>query len=118
MIESSVQPHFKSLERNLYLILLRHVAVMVGNSSSGILEMPSFCKPTVNIGDRQKGRIYAESVFNCKPEAAAIRREIVRALNTDCSTASNPYGDGYASELIAAKLREFKPNIKKTFWEM
>lgn len=63
---------FKSLGVVRYLSVMRQVAAVVGNSSSGLLEAPSFGIPTLNIGDRQKGRIAAQSVFNCTPDKNAI----------------------------------------------
>ncbi len=64
---------------------------VVGNSSGGIIEVPSAGIPTVNIGDRQKGRIAADSVINCPAEARAIAAAISRALTLDCSQVTNPY---------------------------
>lgn len=91
---------FSSLGHLTYLSLLREVDVMIGNSSSGIYEMPSFRKPTVNIGDRQKGRIMADSVINCLPQASDIVAAIKRALKLDCTAVVNPYGDGESSGRI------------------
>lgn len=72
---------FQSLGRQRYLALLRHAVVMVGNSSSGIIEAPSFRLPVVNIGDRQKGRLRASNVIDVPfPTPLLIRRALSRAL--------------------------------------
>ena len=72
-----------SLGMRLYLSVMKFASAVIGNSSSGILEAPSFKVPTVNIGDRQKGRIQAASTLNCAPDASAIRQTIGRALSPD-----------------------------------
>lgn len=87
-----------------YFSALSHVHIVVGNSSSGILEAPSFGTPTVNIGDRQRGRLRSPSVIDCCPERSSIRAAIDQAFAMDCSGLTNPYGDGHASERIAAVL--------------
>ncbi len=87
-----------------YLNALKHVDAVVGNSSSGIYEVPSFGIATVNIGDRQKGRLEAASVINCPAEKEAIIQAIHRALREDFVGTKNPYGDGRASERIIQVL--------------
>jgi UDP-N-acetylglucosamine 2-epimerase (non-hydrolysing)/GDP/UDP-N,N'-diacetylbacillosamine 2-epimerase (hydrolysing) len=97
------------------------VDAVVGNSSSGLYEAPSFRKPTVNIGDRQKGRLQASSVINCRPEAGDIRRALQEALNKDCSDSVNPYGDGNSSSRIFDTLKRFPDlngMLKKKFYEI
>ncbi len=89
-----------SLGPTLYPNLLRHVDAVVGNSSSGLYEAPSFGIPTVNIGDRQKGRLRAQSVIDVADDAQAITAAIRRALAMDASGVTNPYGDGRASGRI------------------
>lgn len=74
-----------------YFSALRCVKAVVGNSSSGIIEVPSAGIPTVNIGDRQRRRIAADSVIDCPAESEAIAAAISRALQTDCSATVNPY---------------------------
>ena len=78
-----------------YLSAMKYATAVIGNSSSGIVEAPSFKIPTVNIGDRQKGRIQAASTLNCLPDANAIRQTIGRALSPafqeSLSGISNPY---------------------------
>ena len=80
-----------SLGRKRYHSALHCVKAVVGNSSSGIVEVPSWKIPTVNIGLRQEGRIAAESVINCPAEAGAIADAIEKALKMDCSGVQNPY---------------------------
>jgi UDP-N-acetylglucosamine 2-epimerase (non-hydrolysing)/GDP/UDP-N,N'-diacetylbacillosamine 2-epimerase (hydrolysing) len=104
-----------------YLSAIHHVDVVVGNSSSGLLEVPSFKKPTVNIGDRQKGRVEAASVITVPAEATCIYDAIQRALQLDCSKVENPYGDGHATERIVAALvavGEPKALLKKRFFDL
>lgn len=95
----------RSLGASRYFSALTHVDAVIGNSSSGLYEAPSFLKPTVNIGDRQEGRLKARSVIDCRGERAAIGAAIHRAFVLDCSGVVNPYGDGRASERIVAVLR-------------
>ena len=80
-----------SLGAARYFSALRCVKAVVGNSSSGIIEVPSAGFPTVNIGNRQAGRVAASSVINCEPTAVEIHAAISRALTMDCSTVYNPY---------------------------
>ena len=80
-----------SLGLKRYLSALRYVQCVIGNSSSGIIEVPSFHIPTLNIGDRQKGRLAAESVINCGTGVHEITDGLKKALNLDCSNTSNPY---------------------------
>jgi UDP-N-acetylglucosamine 2-epimerase (non-hydrolysing)/GDP/UDP-N,N'-diacetylbacillosamine 2-epimerase (hydrolysing) len=95
---------FESLGPLRYLSLMSQVDMVVGNSSSGLYETPSFHKPTVNVGDRQRGRLRAASVIDCAPEAEQIRATIERAFTLDCSQVVNPYGDGHAADKIVARL--------------
>jgi UDP-hydrolysing UDP-N-acetyl-D-glucosamine 2-epimerase len=99
---------FVNLDAVTYWSLLRSVDVMVGNSSSGIMETASFALPTVNIGMRQKGRERAANVLDAEPEAAAILAQIgiARSVAFRASLAgmTNPYGDGHASERIVEVL--------------
>jgi UDP-N-acetylglucosamine 2-epimerase (non-hydrolysing)/GDP/UDP-N,N'-diacetylbacillosamine 2-epimerase (hydrolysing) len=97
---------YHSLGSVRYLSTLAAVDVVVGNSSSGIIEAASFHKPSVNIGDRQRGRVRPSSVMDCDVERGAIAGAIVRALESDCSGVFNPYGDGHSAALVAQKLSE------------
>ncbi|MBP7529882.1 MAG: UDP-N-acetylglucosamine 2-epimerase (hydrolyzing) [Syntrophorhabdaceae bacterium] len=112
---------FTSLGQVLYLSLLGQVDAVVGNSSSGIYEVPSFGKPTVNIGDRQKGRLTAASVINCEPAARQVREAIEKAFSMDCSRIENPYGDGQSSARIVEIIKgiqDFPALVKKRFIDL
>jgi len=88
-----------------YFAALTYMDVVVGNSSSGLYEAPSFGIPTVNVGDRQAGRLRAESVFDCPPQRDAIGAAVTRALGRGRKPTTNPYGDGHAVERIVAVLK-------------
>jgi UDP-N-acetylglucosamine 2-epimerase (non-hydrolysing)/GDP/UDP-N,N'-diacetylbacillosamine 2-epimerase (hydrolysing) len=112
---------YPSLGQRLYLSLMAQVDAVVGNSSSGLYEAPSFGKPTVNIGDRQKGRLQAASVINCEAVAAKIGAAISEALSRDFSGTVNPYGDGDSSRRILAELKRVKDPralLKKHFHDL
>ncbi len=112
---------YTSLGQLRYLSLVSVIDVVVGNSSSGLYEVPSFHKPTVNIGDRQKGRLQASSILNCKPETSYIVKTIREALKKDCSPTVNPYGDGNSSKKIITILNEipdYKVLLKKQFFDI
>lgn len=116
---------FSSLGMTRYLSALKYAAMVIGNSSSGLIEAPSFGIPTVNIGDRQRGRLRAESVIDCEPEREAIYKAMEKAGSAEfqniCKHASNPYGDGRATEkIIDAVLQMFgKPiDLKKKFYDI
>lgn len=96
--------HRGSLGSRLYFSAVAAADVVVGNSSSGLYEVPSFGTPTVDIGDRQKGRLRASSVIHCAPTRDAIAAAIAQALAMDASGAFNPYGDGHSSARIAAVI--------------
>tara|TARA_B100000886_G_scaffold340529_1_gene310874 strand:- start:5419 stop:6582 length:1164 start_codon:yes stop_codon:yes gene_type:complete len=113
---------FKSLGQISYLSALKYCSCVIGNSSSGIIEAPSFKVPTVNIGDRQRGRIIAASVVNCKPIKSDILNAIKKVLSDDfskniVSKTINPYGQGNASKKIISvlKRKNLKNIIKKKF---
>jgi GDP/UDP-N,N'-diacetylbacillosamine 2-epimerase (hydrolysing) len=101
---------FRSLPRDKYLALMSAASVMVGNSSSGLIEAPSFRLPAVNIGIRQEGRDRAENVIDVGHDKEKIKAAIRKALNDKkflnrVKNCLNPYGDGKASERIVAILR-------------
>jgi UDP-hydrolysing UDP-N-acetyl-D-glucosamine 2-epimerase len=105
------RPHtraFTSLGQTNYLSLMAHADAVVGNSSSGLYEAPTLKTPTVNIGDRQKGRLQASSVINCPADAAAIARAIQQAYQLDTRETVNPYGNGDASAKIVAILESLE----------
>jgi UDP-hydrolysing UDP-N-acetyl-D-glucosamine 2-epimerase len=99
---------YVNLDSITYWSLLREVNVMVGNSSSGIMESASFGLPTVNVGLRQKGRERARNVLDAEPEAALILARIAEARSPAFREAldgmANPYGDGHAAERIVQVL--------------
>jgi UDP-hydrolysing UDP-N-acetyl-D-glucosamine 2-epimerase len=110
-----------SLGQQVYLSTLSQVDAVVGNSSSGLYEAPSFNTPTVNIGDRQKGRLQAVSVINCRPERSEIEKAIREAVTRDCSATVNPYGNGGSAERIMAVLKQIRDPqalLKKSFFDM
>jgi GDP/UDP-N,N'-diacetylbacillosamine 2-epimerase (hydrolysing) len=115
---------FASLGQLRYLSCVAQVDAVIGNSSSGLTEVPTFKKPTINIGDRQKGRIQAQSVINCLPLSSDIKNAIQKSYANDFISSlrnlENPYGDGGASERIVRILRsvEFKGLIKKSFYDL
>ena len=98
----------ESLGHELYFSVMAHAGVMVGNSSSGLIEAPSFQLPVVNVGDRQRGRMRARNVIDVAPRAAAvsaaIRRASSPAFRRSLRGLRNPYGTGRASQRIAATL--------------
>ncbi|PSL35866.1 UDP-N-acetylglucosamine 2-epimerase [Chitinophaga ginsengisoli] len=115
---------FPSLGQKRYLSLIPYVKAVVGNSSSGIIEVPSFRIPTLNIGDRQGGRMAAESVIQVAPDEASIKQGLKKALSSEfrefCRQVNNPYGDGQTTGKIIDKLGQFIEikNIKKKFYDL
>ena len=109
---------FASLGQIRYLSLMSVVDAVVGNSSSGLYEAPSFKIPTVNIGERQSGRLAAASVVHCPAERGAIALALARAVSMDCRSVVNPYGDGHSAGRIVGVLRaqhESAMQVRKTF---
>lgn len=100
----------KSLGQLRYLSLLKNSDIMVGNSSSGILESASFCLPTVDIGDRQKGRMSPQNVIHCNCVESEIFDTILKAISEEFRRGIlgyvNPYGDGRAAIRIADIIEE------------
>lgn len=111
---------FDSLGSDRYHSLLGLSGAVVGNSSSGLYEAPSFGVPTVNIGDRQLGRERAATVIDVAPTEAAIAAGIERALAMPRGGTDNPYGDGHATERIVEVLRRSRPSelLRKRFHEV
>ncbi len=110
-----------SLGQLRYLSAVAKVDAVVGNSSSGLLEVPSLKTPTVNIGERQKGRLRASSVIDCRPDAEQITTAIRKAFELDCTTTMNPYGDGKTAPRIVKTLKAIgSPSslIKKHFFDL
>lgn len=109
-----------SLGSELFINALQNVDAIVGNSSSGLYEAPSFGVPTVNIGDRQKGRLRAASVIDCVPERQAIHAAINNALARGRQPTVNPYGNGHAAERmldILHRIPDFGGLINKPFFD-
>lgn len=115
---------FTSLGQLRYLSALQYVDAMVGNSSSGLAEAPSFQIGTINIGDRQKGRIKADSVIDCKPDKKDIEQAFKRLYSNEFQESlklvKNPYGDGIASKEIVKVLKSVDLDniLKKSFFDM
>ncbi len=115
---------FESLGQLRYLSCLSHVDAVVGNSSSGILEVPSFKKATINIGDRQKGRLCAQSVINSSNKSSDIEKSIKKIYKQEFRRAlekcSNPYGEGGSSKKIINILEgiDFDALKRKPFFDL
>ncbi len=117
---------YDSLGIQRYLSLMKYAAFVIGNSSSGIVEAPCFGIPTINIGDRQKGRLRADSVIDCGPEREAISKSIKKAVSEEFQAAAaktvNPYGDGDTAKHIVETVKLFLKsgniNLKKRFYDI
>lgn len=107
-----------SLGQLRYLSAVKHAAAVVGNSSSGIIEVPSFQVPTVNLGERQRGRLAANSVLSCHSTTQAIIETLQTALQSDQSQVINPYGKGKASEAILEQLKQANLSAVKVFYDL
>ncbi len=129
MVEDFVAAHprsraFPSLGQKRYLSALQFVDGVMGNSSSGIAEAPSFKTGTINIGDRQKGRLSATSVIDCKPNREDIAQALGRLFDPEfrrsLESVVNPYGDGGACSKIIAVLRRhpLEGLLKKSFYNI
>jgi GDP/UDP-N,N'-diacetylbacillosamine 2-epimerase (hydrolysing) len=114
MVKQFVQAHpnaraYTSLGQLRYISCIAQVDGVVGNSSSGLMEVPSFKKGTINIGDRQLGRLQAESVINCEPTRASIQSALQRLFSVDfqetLSRVVNPYGQVCASAKVVDVLK-------------
>jgi GDP/UDP-N,N'-diacetylbacillosamine 2-epimerase (hydrolysing) len=115
---------FTSLGQLRYLSALQYVDAMVGNSSSGLAEAPSFKIGTINIGDRQKGRIMANSVINCSSDKESISEVFERLYSSEfyekLKSTVNPYGDGSASLKIIEEIKkiDLENILKKSFFDL
>ena len=115
---------FVSLGQLKYLSALQYVDVIVGNSSSGLLEAPSFKIGTINIGDRQKGRIKAKSIIDCSPNSRGIKQAFIkiysRKFQEQLKKVKNPYGNKCASKQIIKVIKKIKLNniLKKKFYDL
>jgi GDP/UDP-N,N'-diacetylbacillosamine 2-epimerase (hydrolysing) len=114
-----------SLGATRYLSAMKHCEMVVGNSSSGIAETPSLHVPTINIGDRQKGRLMADSVICCPTKAESIIEAMRLASSAEwrarLADVVNPYGSGETSkeivEILAQRLKQGKLSVKKAFFD-
>lgn len=130
LIDEYVKAHpekstaFFSMGQRKYLSAMNYCGAVIGNSSSGIIEAPSLNVPTVNIGDRQKGRIQADSVINCQPVASEIIKSIEIALKcrTLKSQTVNPYeGKNTHNEIVDIIKHQMNNNglsLKKQFYDL
>lgn len=117
---------YSSLGIERYLSILKNAVFIMGNSSSGIIEAPSLKVPTINIGDRQKGRLRAYSVIDCEAKLQEINVAISKALSEEfrekVKETFNPYEQGNTSEKIVSTIKEFlledKINLKKHFFDV
>ncbi|XPF93797.1 UDP-N-acetylglucosamine 2-epimerase [Colwellia sp. RE-S-Sl-9] len=114
----------ESMGQLRYLSAMKLASLVIGNSSSGIIEAPSCKVATVNIGDRQKGRLSAESVIHCKGDESSIYQAIQYALSEKIQSTLdhviNPYGNGQASEKIVQQLVdcELVQHTQKVFYDL
>lgn len=115
---------FKNLGQLNYLSCIQFIDGVVGNSSSGLIEVPSFKKGTINIGDRQKGRLQAASVIQCEPEKesimAGINRLYSKEFQNSLSNVENFYGNGGATEKIFDVIKNISTDkiMKKAFYDL
>lgn len=111
-----------SLGQVRYLSAVKHASAVVGNSSSGIIEVPAFDVPTVNIGVRQRGRLAARSVLNCIPTkdsiSEALNTAISRSYKEDGEEILNPYGQGDASSKVINMIKSMHFVPSKTFYDI
>jgi GDP/UDP-N,N'-diacetylbacillosamine 2-epimerase (hydrolysing) len=129
MIDAYVAIHdntiaFVSMGQLNYLSALQFMNAVVGNSSSGLLEAPSFKIATIDIGERQKGRIKADSVISCSPTQESISSAFYKSYSEDfqniVDNTKNPYGSGGASKIVVDIIKDFDLNgiLKKTFYDL
>lgn len=112
---------YDSMGQVRYLSTMKIATAVIGNSSSGIIEAPYFKVPTINIGDRQKGRIQAESVFNCLAEEHAIDKMLARVSTEEIKENFSVHGDGFVSEKILREINKALDkgiDLKKTFYDI
>lgn len=112
---------FPSLGTLRYFSLMSHVDIVLGNSSSGLMEAPYFKKPTVDVGEREKGRTKGNSVISCADDLESIQTALTQAFHFNDFPITNPYGNGGAGEKIVSiveQLIQTPIHRKKTFIEM
>ena len=111
--------------QELYYTALKHCSLLIGNSSSGIIEAPYFKTPSINIGARQVGRISSKSVIHSKKDKASISQAINKALKMNLSGSialyNNPYGKKFSSKKIMSILKKInfkKLDTRKAFYDI
>lgn len=113
---------FASLGQQRYLSMVRAADVVIGNSSSGLIEVPALHRPTVNLGDRQKGRLRGPSVIDAPENRDSIERAIRTALSPAFQerlpSMESPYGRGAAGRKISETLRSVPVRIQKPFFDI
>ena len=115
---------YVSLGQRKYFSCLKYIDAVVGNSSSGLIEVPFFGKGTINIGNRQQGRLKASSVIDCKPEThdilIAINRLYSKEFQNKLKDVISPYGEANTSNKIFELIKSFKTNniLKKNFYDI
>ena len=129
LVEKFVEQHsnahaFASLGQLRYLSCIFHADAVVGNSSSGLLEAPSFKKGTINIGDRQRGRLQAASVINCMPDQQSITVALKKLYDAEFQASLRqvitPFGEGGASDKVVDTIKRYSIDgiIKKVFYDL
>ena len=129
MVQDFVAQHpnaraYTSLGQLRYLSCIAHMDGVLGNSSSGLTEVPSFKKGTINIGDRQRGRLQAASVINCEPMRDSVKRALEQlysnSFQSNLHQVINPYGEGGASNKVVNILRGIPIDgvVKKIFYDL
>jgi GDP/UDP-N,N'-diacetylbacillosamine 2-epimerase (hydrolysing) len=110
----------KSLGQLRYLSAMKHADLLIGNTSSGIIEAASFRKPVVNIGNRQQGRLQSGNVIDCDIEdlEACIHQALSSAFVDKCGEVVNVYGEGRAAEQIVRALEQQQVDIVKRFYDL
>ena len=115
---------FTSMGQIRYLSALQYVDAVFGNTSSGIVEAPSFKIASINIGDRQKGRVQSLSVLNCTNERESIKKAIIKLYSEEFIVSLKTTINPYKQENTSFKTKEILKNInlkniiKKTFWDI
>ncbi|MBL8677183.1 MAG: UDP-N-acetylglucosamine 2-epimerase (hydrolyzing), partial [Alphaproteobacteria bacterium] len=112
---------FSTLGQKNFVSLIAQMDMVVGNSSSGLYEVPSFQIPTVNIGHRQEGRLKAASIIDSQAKMIAIIAAIDRAKHLNCASTINPYGDGKSAEKmldVIEKINDFRALLRKKFYAL
>ena len=120
----SVASAYTSLGQLRYLSVMKHVDAVIGNSSSGIIEAPSFSTATINIGDRQKGRVRARSIIDVEPDLLSINNALIKLDDSKflslVKKKENPHGKGFVSRRILKVIKKdlHKVSLKKKFFDI